>query len=230
MMRLIALAARTASTPPTTVPGDPLSTVSQDPDQVRQQACKIVATTTQVCTAKPSTPKPPSTVDLSWLSWIIWLVLIAAVVWVLFMIVRSIVNRTPGGRRRRANRATRSATEDEIELDRVAVDHTREPIDWRAEAEAHRRQGRYREALRCRYRALVGDLARRGLIDEIPGRTTGEERSQLQHVQPAAGRPFSDAADLFDGAWYGHADVGAAEDDRFRTLEQRVLTETDERR
>ena len=90
----------------------------------------------------------------------------------------------------------------------------------------HRRAGRYRDALRCRYRALVGDLARRGLIDEIPGRTTGEERTQLHRVQPDAGTPFASAADLFDGAWYGHVAVDADDDERFQSFERDVLSST----
>jgi hypothetical protein len=80
--------------------------------------------------------------------------------------------------------------------------------------------------MRCRYRALVGDLARRGLIYEIPGRTTGEERTQLRQVQPDAGRPFTSAADLFDGAWYGHHAVDADDDDRFQSFERDVLAKT----
>ena len=43
---------------------------------------------------------------------------------------------------------------------------------------------RFRDAIRCRYRALVGDLARRGMIDEIPGRTSGEERVQMAAAAP----------------------------------------------
>ena len=115
---------------------------------------------------------------------------------------------------------------DEIEQEGVAVDRSREPVNWRAEAEAHRAAGRFRDSLRCRYRALVGDLARRGLIDEIPGRTTGEERAQLRVVRPESSDPFEAAADLFDEAWYGLVPVGAADDDRFQHLEHDVLERT----
>ena len=105
----------------------------------------------------------------------------------------------------------------------VVVDRSREPFSALADADEHRRAGRYRDAVRCRYRALVGDLARRGLVDEIPGRTTGEERAQMGRTQPAASRPFAAAADLFDGAWFGHYEVAAADDDRFQGLEREVL-------
>ena len=90
-------------------------------------------------------------------------------------------------------------------------------------AERHRAEGRFRDALRCRYRALVGDLARRGLLDEIPGCTTGEERRQLRVTSPNAVPFFGEAADIFDGAWYGNVSVDASDDDRFRQLDRDVL-------
>jgi hypothetical protein len=105
----------------------------------------------------------------------------------------------------------------------VVIDRSREPSDWRTEADEHARHGRFRDALRCRYRALVGDLARRGLLDEIPGRTTGEERGQLRTTAPVAAPEFTDATDLFDRAWYGDEPTGASEDDRFRSLADAVM-------
>jgi hypothetical protein len=63
------------------------------------------------------------------------------------------------------------------------------------------------------------------VIDEIPGRTTGEERAQLRRNRPAADGSFRSAADLFDGAWYGSLPVDAADDDRFQQLEASVLHE-----
>jgi hypothetical protein len=108
----------------------------------------------------------------------------------------------------------------------VVIDRSREPSDWRAEADEHARHGRFRDALRCRYRALVGDLARRGLLDEIPGRTTGEERGQLRTNAPVAAPEFTDATDMFDRAWYGDEPTGADEDERFRSLSDTVMAKT----
>lgn len=207
-------------------PGDPLGPVDQDPDAVREQACKLVSKDTSVCSA-PKPPKPPNIddgggLDLSIVSLLLWVLLIAAVGWLLYMLVRwwaTKSGRLPG-------RKKSVASDDEgdiVERDAVAVDRSREPTNWRTEAEQHRLAGRYRDALRCRYRALVGDLARRGLIDEIPGRTTGEERAQMGRVMPAASAPFNSAADLFDGVWFGHFDVDVADDDLFQTLERSVL-------
>jgi len=128
----------------------------------------------------------------------------------------------PIGRRR----PTKAVTDDEVdtvEANMVAIDRSREPVNWRAEADGHRRAGRYRDAVRCRYRALVGDLARKGLIDEIPGRTTGEERMQLRVVSPDAAPAFNAAANLFDGAWFGNLPVDEDDDDRFLAIERDVL-------
>lgn len=94
---------------------------------------------------------------------------------------------------------------------------------WRAEAERHERAGAWREALRCRYRALVADLAARGVFDDRPGWTTGEEREALARSAPQAAASFGVIADLFDRAWYGMEPVGADELRRVRDLEAAVL-------
>jgi hypothetical protein len=232
---LVALATRVwlVAAPPST---GPLGPVDQDPDAVREQACRIVSSNRRVCS--PATTNPPKAdggnsgnFDLSILSLLLWILLIAAALGLLVLLVRAVAARSGGGRSSR----DRSAGDDDDDLDvvqrdAVSVDRSREPTNWRAEAEEHRRSGRYREALRCRYRALVGDLARRGLIDEIPGRTTGEERAQLRRVRPGASPPFNAAADLFDGAWYGNFDVGLGDDDEFQMLERDILAAAGDRR
>lgn len=208
-------------------PGDPLGPVDQDPDAVREEACKLVSKDTSVCSA-PTPPRPPKVgdgggFDLSIVSLLLWVLLVAAVVGLAYMLLRWAATKSGRTLARRKQPAGDDDDGDIVERDAVAVDRAREPTNWRAEAEQHRLAGRYRDALRCRYRALVGDLARRGLIDEIPGRTTGEERAQLRRVTPAASGPFNSAAELFDAAWYGHIDVGAVDDDRFQVLERDVL-------
>lgn len=218
-------------------PGDPLGPVDQNPDTVREEACKLVSEDTSVCSA----PKPPaptgsnggnggSGIDLSFVSLVLWILLFAAVAGLLYLLARWALSKNGGGARRRAAARNPDDDDDIIERDAVAVDRSREPTNWRREAEQHRRAGRYRDALRCRYRALVGDLARQGLIDEIPGRTTGEERAQMRRAAAVASEPFSAAADLFDGAWYGQRVVDGVDDDRFQSLERDVLATAGEGR
>jgi hypothetical protein len=99
----------------------------------------------------------------------------------------------------------------------------RTAAEWRAEAEAHEAGGRWRPALRCRYRALVADLAARGLVEEVPGRTTGEYRRQVDVAVPGVAPAFDGTTDLFERAWYGGRETGADDAARFRDLEARVL-------
>src|SRR5205814_6156127 len=122
-----------------------------------------------------------------------------------------------------ALRIVREVSRDPASGVSVQAVRRRPAADWRAEAEAHERAGEWRQALRCRYRALVADLAGRGLLDEIPGRTAGEYRSELAVAVPAAGPPFAGATELFERAWYGGRSTGAGDADRFRHLEAEVL-------
>lgn len=213
----------------------PLDPVDQDPDTVRDQACELVASD-RVC--RPPTPRPIDSdassggsgwLNLSFLTVIFWLVLVAVVAYLVFLAIGLLVERSPSARAKKSATSDRAPADVEA-LTAVIVDRSREPKDWRREADEHRRLGRFRDALRCRYRALVGDLARLGWIDEIPGRTTGEERVQLDVVCPPATESFGQAADLFDEAWYGNANVADADVAEFEQLESLVLAQTGGRR
>ncbi|MDQ6796528.1 MAG: DUF4129 domain-containing protein [Actinomycetota bacterium] len=99
----------------------------------------------------------------------------------------------------------------------------RTATDWQAEAEVHEQAGRWRPALRCRYRALVADLAAGGLVDEVPGRTAGEYRAAVGMAAPAVAPEFAAATELFERAWYGRAPTGADDAARLSSLADRVL-------
>lgn len=105
----------------------------------------------------------------------------------------------------------------------VSTGRLRPAADWRAEAEAHEAAGEWREAVRCRYRSLVADLAGRGFVHEVPGRTAGEYRNELGDAVPAASPPFAGATELFEGAWYGKRPTAATDAVHFRELADRVL-------
>jgi len=105
----------------------------------------------------------------------------------------------------------------------VPAGRRRSAAEWRADAEAQERVGAWREAVRSRYRALVADLAARGLVEEVPGRTAGEYRRQVGRAVPAAAADFAGATELFEVAWYGRADTGAGEAAHLRDLSDRVL-------
>lgn len=101
----------------------------------------------------------------------------------------------------------------------------RTSAQWRSEAERLEAEGNWKDALLCRYRALVGDLVERGVLGAIPGRTTGEYRTDLAGSAPTVAGDFSGASDLFDDAWYGDLPTGSEENERFRNLAERVVAE-----
>jgi Domain of unknown function (DUF4129) len=99
----------------------------------------------------------------------------------------------------------------------------RSAAEWRAEADAHERAGAWREAVRSRYRALVADLAARGLVEEVPGRTAGEYRREVGRSLPDAAPDFAGATELFEVAWYGRGGTGSQDAAHLRALADRVL-------
>lgn len=94
--------------------------------------------------------------------------------------------------------------------------------DWLDDAQRYEQQGRWREALRCRYRALLADLAAQGLVEEVPGRTTGEYLDQVCSEVPAAAEAFTAATRRFERAWYGHDDVTPGHVEEFSVVAHEV--------
>lgn len=105
----------------------------------------------------------------------------------------------------------------------VTTTRRRSPTDWRAEAAVHEAAGEWRQALRCHYRALVAELATRGLVEEIPGRTAGEYRAEVTRNVPRAAADFGGATELFELAWYGNRPTGPEETRRLEGLAGHVL-------
>jgi hypothetical protein len=87
----------------------------------------------------------------------------------------------------------------------------RKPEDWASDAELSERAGEWREALRCRYRALIAELAAAGLVEETPGRTTGEYLAEIRRELPEAAAPAAALSAAFDAVWYGNAPAGPGE-------------------
>ncbi|CAN5197861.1 hypothetical protein BH23ACT9_BH23ACT9_00360 [soil metagenome] len=106
----------------------------------------------------------------------------------------------------------------------------RPPRSWADEAERHEREGDLRQALRCRYRETVAMLATAGLIEEIPGRTTGEYARAVAVSLPAAQGPFDRLTHQFDDIWYGGRPVDADVHVAFRDDQDAVATAAGTRR
>lgn len=138
-----------------------------------------------------------------------WAVLVAVVALVAYLVVRTV----QGDRRRRPAAGDAGFT--------VDTDDRRPAEAWAAEAERFEGEGRWRDAIRCRYRAIVAGLARSGVVDEVPGRTAGEYRVLVDHDRPAIAEPFAGATDLFERAWYGE-EAGPEGSRSIRDLAARV--------
>jgi hypothetical protein len=108
-------------------------------------------------------------------------------------------------------RATRGFEADR----RLVTVPEREPVrsahEWAREADEHASAGRWREAVRCRYAALVARLVEAGTISEVPGRTVRELDHEVDQAAPALAGTVRRAGDVFEEVWYGHADAGPDE-------------------
>lgn len=138
-----------------------------------------------------------------------WAFVLGAVALVVYLVVwHGRVVSLPTARPRRAS---------------TMVELTRTPAEWRAEAASLEAQGRWREGLRCRHRALVGELVRRGDVRDQAGRTAGEHLRDVTRSRPEAAPAMAAATELFEAAWYGDAATGSAEAERFEALASSVL-------
>jgi len=148
----------------------------------------------------------PSVGSLSALDWVATAVLAALVVVVVIRLTRTM--RSGAGRRREPS---------------APLVTKRTARAWRREAEDHERTGAWRQALRCRYRALLAELIDRSVVADVAGRTAGEYRAEARRRLPSLGEPFSGATDLFEAAWYGNEAVGPDEARRFQALADEAL-------
>ncbi|MEP1126032.1 MAG: DUF4129 domain-containing protein [Ilumatobacter sp.] len=217
---------------------DPLGPTDIDPDDTRDRACDATSVGRICNPPDPDPARPPDTPDLATtnsgagffgqvLVALLVLALIVALVWI-------VMNRLEGSRSRAGDGDDGEALDVDEAIDEVVdsriIDRETPPDRWRRLAQEARSAGDHREAVRCQYRALIGDLARAGYVDEIPGRTSGEEREQVAEIAPRLGdlgrdvaRQFSAAADTFDQAWFDDGEVTASDDERFLAAERAVL-------
>jgi hypothetical protein len=192
-----------------------------DPEAVRDLADRILA--------EPRYDRPPKSIPDRILEWfgeqlgkvfgslvgsgagtlLAWLLVLGAVAITVYLIVRfGRVGRVPGPQGRPSD---------------VMVELTRTPSEWRAEAAALEAAGRWKEGLRCRHRALVAELVRRGAIPDQAGRTAGEYARDVARSRPDAAPAMAVATELFEAAWYGDAPTGPDESARFEALDAQVL-------
>ena len=137
------------------------------------------------------------------------LLLVAAAV-VVVVLVRALWGT--GGRRRKPK--------DELDVD---IEGHRDADAWDALARRLEAEGRWTEAMRARFGALVERLTEHGIVADVPGRTTGEFRVEVGAALPEAADAFAAAADRFDRAWYGGQQAGPDDAAGFTAAAERVL-------
>lgn len=142
----------------------------------------------------------------AYMAWFVLALVLAGVSWLFLR-----------GVQRDRTRRIRGAQDD------VDVDVRRPAADWAAEAARHEAAGEWRQAVRCRYRWLIASLARAGVVEEVPGTTSGEYRSLVTSARPSTAEPIASATDLFERAWYGNEATTAEEASAFGEAAGRVL-------
>ncbi len=83
-------------------------------------------------------------------------------------------------------------------------------------------QGRYKEAVRERLRAIVRELVELRVVDGRPGWTVTELAAQAGRSRPAAAVPLTAASDVFSAIWYGGRQATAADDLAMRGYAEQV--------
>ena len=140
----------------------------------------------------------------------VWIVIAAAVAGVVAVLVVVLRHRMP-------------RPDAELVAGEAEIEHRRTAADWRGDADRLESEGRWKEALRARYRELVRTLVDRRQLPDVPGRTTGELRADLHRTTPAADDAFDTCTLLFELAWYADVPTGPDEQQRFRAAATVVL-------
>jgi hypothetical protein len=102
----------------------------------------------------------------------------------------------------------------------------RTAAEHRALADQAAEQGRWQEAVRERFRAVVRGLEERGLIDELPGRTAQEVATDAGRSLPAHRVLLREAAGVFDDVCYGSRAATSEHDAVVRRLDAQVAAAT----
>jgi hypothetical protein len=203
----------------------------QDPDEVREAADEVLS--------RPEFGEAPRTLLQQIADWIrdlfgdsrppsseasgpgdggsgvLTLVLLVVIIVLVVLVIRALL-RQPRLRR-----------SDEDPEPTIEVTEHLSASSWDELAAGHEAAGDWKEAVRCRFRALLERLVDREVIDEVPGRTTGELRAEVTARAPGAAADFTAAADVFDEAWYGEDDTGPEELRRVVDLAAAVLAATE---
>ncbi|WP_460461174.1 DUF4129 domain-containing protein, partial [Angustibacter peucedani] len=104
----------------------------------------------------------------------------------------------------------------------VFDDVVRTAAEHRHLADQAAAQGRWDDAVRERFRAVVRSLEERVVLDERPGRTADEAATDAGPALPALADRLLDGARLFDDVSYGDRPALAVHDEQLRALDRDV--------
>lgn len=91
------------------------------------------------------------------------------------------------------------------------------------EAEAAEADGRWKPAALARYRHLVASLVLADVLQDLPGRTTGEYRIEYAAMRPDSAHMFDRATLMFEQAYYGDAKISENQYDEMVHLTSELL-------
>jgi len=84
----------------------------------------------------------------------------------------------------------------------IDIDEHRSAADWRERANELEADGRWKDAVRAWLRWGIAGLVDREVLEDVPGRTTGEYRRYVARHEPDLDADFDRATRLFDEVWY----------------------------
>lgn len=152
--------------------------------------------------AAPTTPPPPPSATTSSDPTVILVILAAiAVVLILVFVLRALGKpraEKEKTKKKKKPKAEKSAAGTPL-FDEVLVGAARH----RRDAENAAAAGRWAEAIRERFRAVIATLDERDLLPERPERTADEAARDAGEILPAHQQPLSVAARAFDEVEYG---------------------------
>ncbi|MGI9603616.1 MAG: DUF4129 domain-containing protein [Acidimicrobiales bacterium] len=123
-------------------------------------------------------------------SLVAYLLLAAVLVLAAWVIWRVVKHRPP-----------RAVSDDDPDVT-IDIDEHRSSSDWRSRAEALAADGQWKESVRAWLRWGVASLIDRDVLEDVPGRTTGEFRRSVADDHPDLQADFDRASLLFDEVWY----------------------------
>ncbi|MBX7116644.1 MAG: DUF4129 domain-containing protein [Myxococcaceae bacterium] len=154
-------------------------------------------------------------------------VLVGSVILLVALVAFMVFNRAPAQTAPTVPGDERRILETKLESDPMSA-LARAPEGWSDLADQLASQGRFRDAIRHLYLALLSRLHRDGAIDYDPAKSNWDYFRAFKGV-PQALPPFKELTRRFDFAWYGNMEVTGFAYQTFRGLSKTLLAPPSDR-